>query len=76
MAKSVDGTLFIDYNMNDAFDWSDEEMPVRDAIWNYLMDHNGHDTLKTEEQIKPFMTMSEDEVRKYVEDNLKTATAK
>ncbi len=21
--------------MNDAFDWSDEEMPVRDAIWDY-----------------------------------------
>ncbi|MTV83140.1 hypothetical protein [Secundilactobacillus folii] len=76
MAESVDKTLFIDYNMNDAFDWSDDETPVRDAIWDYLMEQNGHDTLKTEEQMKPFMSMSEDDVRKYVEDNLKTAAAK
>lgn len=76
MAESVDKTLFLDYNMNDAFDWSDEEMPVRDAIWDYLMEHNNHDTMKTEEQMKPFMTESEADIRKFAEDNLKTADAK
>lgn len=72
----VDKTLFLDYNMNDAFDWSDQEIPVRDALWDYFMENNSHDTMKTEEQMKPFMTKSEDDIRKFVEDNLKTADAK
>lgn len=75
MAKTVDETLFIDYQMSDAFDWSDSEMPVRDAIWDYLMEKNSHDTLKTEADMKPFMTMAEADVRDFVERILRLLLA-
>nr|WP_282801600.1 hypothetical protein [Secundilactobacillus kimchicus] len=69
---TVEKTLLIDENMNVVFDWSKDEMPIRDAVWDYLMAHNGHDTLKTEEQMKPFMTIADSDVKKFVTAHLKT----
>lgn len=37
--------------MSEAFDWSDDKLPVRDAIWDYYMEKNDHDTLKTEKML-------------------------
>ena len=40
-------TLFLDEPMNKVFDWSDSEAPVRDALWDYYMEKNSRDTIKT-----------------------------
>ncbi len=50
--------------MSEAFDWSDDaDTPVRDALWNYYMEHNDHDTMKTEKEMEPYMDMSDDDVK-------------
>jgi hypothetical protein len=58
--------------MSEAFDWSEDDTPVRDAIWNYFMENNDHSTEKTLELIKPYIDATSDEpIREFVEANLK-----
>ncbi|MFD1410487.1 MULTISPECIES: P8 family protein [Lapidilactobacillus] len=57
--------------MADVFEWSDDKTVVRDAIWDFIMESNGRDTIKTEETMKPFLDMTEAQVKDYVEKNLK-----
>ncbi|WP_261810596.1 P8 family protein [Levilactobacillus humaensis] len=64
-------TALLDEKMSEAFDWSDQALPVRDALWDHFMEANGHDTDKTEASMKEMDAKSDDEVRSYVEDNLK-----
>lgn len=64
-------TALLDEKMTEVFDWSDQTMPVRDALWDHFMEANGHDTDKTEALMKEIDAKSDDEVRSYVEDNLK-----
>lgn len=71
MAAEVEKTLVLDKKMNEAFDWSDSETPVRDALWDYYMEKNAKDTIKTEEEMKPVLDMSDDEVKALVESVLK-----
>lgn len=71
MAAEVEKTLVLDKKMNEAFDWSDSETPVRDALWDYYMEKNAKDTIKTEEEMKPVLDMSDDEVKSLVESVLK-----
>ena len=61
----------LNMKMSDAFDWSDDKTIVRDAIWNYMMENDDRSTDKTIETMKPFLSMSEDDVKDYVEKNLK-----
>ena len=37
MADEVIKTELLDRHMKEVFDWSDSDMPVRDALWDYLM---------------------------------------
>lgn len=46
-------------------------MPIRDAIWDYEMEANGHDTMKTEKAVEWILKASDDEVKDYCEKNLK-----
>ncbi|WP_241865017.1 hypothetical protein [Lacticaseibacillus kribbianus] len=71
MAEDVEKTLVLDEPMNVVFDWSDSEIPVRDALWDYYMEHNAKDTVKTEETMKPVLDMSDDEVKALAEKLLK-----
>ena len=64
-------TLFLDEPMNKGFDWSKSEAPVRDALWDYYMEKNSRDTIKTEEEMKPVLDMSDDEVKALAEKVLK-----
>lgn len=64
-------TALLDEKMTEVFDWSDQTMPVRDALWDHFMEANGHDIDKTEASMKEIDAKSDDEVRSYVEDNLK-----
>ncbi len=57
--------------MSEAFDWSDSKLPVRDAIWDYYMEKNDHDTLKTEKDVEPYMNMSTDNLKSKAEELLK-----
>ncbi|MFD1392486.1 hypothetical protein ACFQ3L_02640 [Lacticaseibacillus jixianensis] len=71
MAVDPEKTLVLDEPMNAVFDWSDDETPVRDAIWDAYMEANNHDTIKTEEQMKPVLDMSDDDVKALAEKLLK-----
>ena len=51
MADEVIKTELLDRHMKEVFDWSDSDMPVRDALWDYFMEKNGRDTMKTESDI-------------------------
>ena len=54
MADEVIKTELLDRHMKEVFDWSDSDMPVRDALWDYFMEKNGRDTMKTESDMLPF----------------------
>ncbi|AKP65017.1 hypothetical protein FC99_GL001300 [Levilactobacillus koreensis JCM 16448] len=64
-------TALLDEIMKDVFDWSDQDMPVRDALWDHFMESNGHNTDESEASMKEIDAKSDDEVRAYVEENLK-----
>jgi hypothetical protein len=67
----VEKTALLDKEMSEVFDWSDKKLPVRDALWDHFMESNGHNTDETEASMKEIDAKSDDEVRSYVEDNLK-----
>ncbi|CCI85210.1 hypothetical protein FC52_GL001205 [Lactobacillus pasteurii DSM 23907 = CRBIP 24.76] len=64
-------TAVLDRHMNEVFDWSDSDLPVRDALWDYFMEKNGRDTDKTEEDMLPFLKDSDEKVEEFVSANLK-----
>ena len=64
-------TAFLDRSMKEVFDWSDSDTPVRDALWDYFMESNGHNPDKTEEAMLPFMSDSDDKIIAFVNENLK-----
>lgn len=61
----------LNVRMNEAFEWSDDKTVVRDAIWDHIMEGNNHNTDETTKSMKKFLNMSEEEVKDYVEKNLK-----
>lgn len=71
MADEIIKTALLDRHMEEAFDWSDSDMPVRDALWDYFMEKNGRDTMKTEEDMLPFLKDSDDKIEAFVNENLK-----
>ncbi|MBD5835138.1 MAG: hypothetical protein I3I96_08715 [Lactobacillus delbrueckii] len=64
-------TALLDRSMKEVFEWSDSDTPVRDALWDYFMESNGHNTDKTEEAMLPFMNYSDDKIIAFVNENLK-----
>lgn len=64
-------TELLDRHMNEVFDWSDSDLPVRDALWDYFMENNGHNTMKTEEAMLPFLKDSDEKIEAFVNENLK-----
>lgn len=70
MAEEIK-TALLDRHMKEVFDWSDSDIPVRDALWDYFMEKNGRDTMKTEEEILPFLDYSDDKIESFVNENLK-----
>lgn len=64
-------TALLDQKMKEAFDWSESDLPVRDALWDYFMEKNGRDTMKTEEDMLPFLKDSDEEIEAFVDENLK-----
>lgn len=74
MTEDVLKTSLLDRHMKEVFDWSDSNVPVRDAIWNYFMEKNGKNTLKTEEDMLPFLKDSDDKIEAFVNENLKKQT--
>ena len=67
----IERTALLDKKMSEVFDWSDSKTPVRDALWDHFMEANERDTMKTESDMKPFMSASDDKIKAYVEANLK-----
>ncbi|APX71676.1 hypothetical protein M5C72_00570 [Companilactobacillus allii] len=71
MAVEVGKTSLLDKNMKDVFDWSDSDMPVRDAIWDHFMEATNHSTDKTTEEAKKYDDMAEADLKPAVEKLLK-----
>ncbi|WP_125981870.1 P8 family protein [Loigolactobacillus iwatensis] len=72
MAEEVTEPKILDKKMNEAFDWSKDTIPVRDAVWNYFMENNNHDTEKSLTEMKPYVDGQDDaKVKDFVEKNLK-----
>ena len=71
MADEIIKTALLDRHMKEVFDWSDSNMPVRDALWDYFMEKNGRDTMKTEEDMLPFLKDSDNKIEAFVNENLK-----
>ncbi|CCI87944.1 hypothetical protein [Lactobacillus gigeriorum] len=71
MADEVIKTAVLDRQMKEVFDWSDSTNPVRDELWDYFMEKNGKDTLKTEEAMLPFLKDSDEKIEAFVNENLK-----
>lgn len=69
MAESMK-TALLDRRMKDVFEWSELDIPVRDALWDYFMEKNGRDTMKTEEDMLPFLNDSDEEIEAFVDANL------
>jgi hypothetical protein len=67
----VEKTATLDEPMNVVFDWSEDETPVRDALWDYYMEKNAHNTDKTVADMKPTLDMSDDDVKALAEKLLK-----
>ncbi|GAF40270.1 hypothetical protein FC83_GL003281 [Agrilactobacillus composti DSM 18527 = JCM 14202] len=70
-AKELKETAMLDREMSQVFDWSDSKTPLRDAMWDYFMENNKHDTMKTEKDMEPFMNASDDKIKEFIEKNLK-----
>ncbi|WP_429970386.1 hypothetical protein ACQW5G_05070 [Fructilactobacillus sp. Tb1] len=71
MADKFEENTMLDEHMNEAFDWSDSAMPVRDALWDHYMQQNAKDTIKTEEDMKKYLDMSDADVKAEAEKLLK-----
>lgn len=63
MATEVEATRVVDKQMKEVFDWSDDETPVRDALWNFYMEKNNHDTDQTTRDMAPIITMGDEEAK-------------
>ncbi|TLQ05153.1 hypothetical protein [Pediococcus stilesii] len=64
-------TELLDKEMTEVFDWSDDKTPLRDAMWNHVMDDNGHNTMATIAEAKKWESMSDADLKKTAEDMLK-----
>lgn len=64
-------TELLDQKMTEVFDWSNDQTPLRDAMWNHVMDDNGHDMMKTIAEAKKWENMNDAELKKTAEQMLK-----
>ena len=63
-AKEIEETALIDRTMEQVFDWAKgNSMPIRDAIWDFEMEKNGRDTMKTEEAVEWIPKADDDKVK-------------
>lgn len=70
-ADTVEKTALIDKKMCEAFSWSTEKKPVRTCIWNYFMEKNGQDTMKTSDDVKWILTADDDKLTSFCEEHFK-----
>lgn len=61
----------LDKHMNEVFDWSDSDMPVRDALWDCYMEANNHDTKATGKAMDKYLSMSTEDIKADAEKLLK-----
>ncbi|KRM24248.1 hypothetical protein [Latilactobacillus graminis] len=71
MATAIEKTLVLDMKMSEVFEWSDDDTIVRDALWNHYMEANAHNTDQTVAAMKPYLKMSNADVKEKAEALLK-----
>ncbi|GAB5052259.1 MULTISPECIES: P8 family protein [Pediococcus] len=67
----VEKTALLDTATKDIFDWSDDATPLRDAMWDKVMESNNHNTDKTSEQAAKWEDMNDSDLKAAAEKLLK-----
>ena len=69
--KKFEHNAMLDKSMNKVYDWAKKDIPVRDALWDHYMENDDHDTMKTADQMAPWLDMKDDDVKAKAEKILK-----
>lgn len=71
-AAGIEKTALLDKKMNQVFDWAkDNDKPIRIMIWNHFMEKDDHQTMKAADDVKWELTASDDDIKKFCEENFK-----
>lgn len=57
----------LDKPMATVFDWSEDNTPLRDALWNHYMDESNKNTLSTLDHLKQFEKMDNSQAKSEAE---------
>lgn len=61
----------LDLPMSEVFDWSEDQTPLRDALWNHYMEESNKNTSSTLKHLKAYQAMNGNEIKVEAEKVLK-----
>lgn len=71
MTEELSKSTLLNQPMKEVFDWSDLELSVRDVLWDYLLEKDGRDAIKVEEDMLYFLNVGDDKIKLFLTENLK-----
>lgn len=71
MTEGLSKSTLLNQPMKEVFDWSDLELSVRDVLWDYLLEKDGRDAIKAEEDMLYFLNVGDDKIKLFLTENLK-----
>lgn len=71
MTEELSKSTLLNQPMKEVFDWSDLELSVRDVLWDYLLEKDGRDAIKAEEEMLYFLNVGDDKIKLFLTENLK-----
>ncbi|CAM3135852.1 hypothetical protein SAMN04487792_1411 [Lactobacillus bombicola] len=71
MTEELSKSTLLNQPMKEVFDWSDLELSVRDVLWDYLLEKDGRDAIKAEEDMLYFLNVGDDKIKLFLTENLK-----
>ncbi|QNQ81864.1 hypothetical protein FP435_06525 [Lactobacillus sp. PV037] len=64
-------TNFLDKPLKEVLENTKEEISVREWMWNFFLEKSGHDTLKAEEEMLPWLEEKDIEILNFIQKNSK-----
>ncbi|RMC38419.1 MULTISPECIES: hypothetical protein [unclassified Lactobacillus] len=71
MTEELSKSTLLNQPMKEVFDWSDLELSVRDVLWDYLLEKDGRDAIKAEEDMLYFLNVGDEKIKLFLTENLK-----
>lgn len=71
MTEELSKSTLLNQPMKEVFDWSDLELSVRDVLWDYLLEKDGREAIKAEEDMLYFLNVGDDKIKLFLTENLK-----